>query len=280
MSGGPRGRVVLLTGAAGGIGQVMTEALLTAGHSIAAVDRDTAGLDRLSDLWTTRAGGRFHPIVADLGTPQECERAVVATCGRFGTVDAVINNAGIGPSSIRPDAEARHPTIEELTPECWDRFLSIFVRAPVVIARTAIGSMKRGGWGRIVNNTTSYRTMLRVLPYGAVKAALESMSAVWAKELEGTGITVNVLVPGGPTDTRFIADEAGWPRATMLRPQIMGPPTRWLMSDESNCVTGTRITAARWDPNLPAMQAAQQASRAIGWPELAADAVWLSSKPA
>lgn len=67
--------------------------------------------------------------------------------------------------------------------------------------------MKRRGFGRIINNTTSYVTMLRVLPYGAAKAALESMSAVWAKELEGSGVNVNVLVPGGPTDTPMIADE-------------------------------------------------------------------------
>lgn len=275
----PVGRVVLLTGAAGGIGQVMTEALLTDGHSIAAVDRDAAQLDRLASVWTTQAHGRFHPIVADLGSEAGCHDAVEATLARFATLDAVINNAGIGMSSIRPDAELQHPTIEELTPECWERFIAIFIRAPMIVTRAALASMKQGGWGRIVNNTTSYRTMLRVLPYGAVKAALESMSAVWAKELKGSGITVNVLVPGGPTDTPLIAKECGWPRETMLRPQIMGPPIRWLISEESNGVTGTRITAARWDPHRPAAQAAEQASRSIGWPELSADAVWLSAQP-
>jgi NAD(P)-dependent dehydrogenase (short-subunit alcohol dehydrogenase family) len=279
MSVRPHGRVVLLTGAAGGIGQVMTEALLTAGHCVAAVDRDTSELERLASVWTTRAHGRFHSIIADLGSQAGCQHAVAATRTRFATVDAVINNAGIGMSSIRPDAETRHPGIEELTSEWWDRFFAIFVLAPMVITRAAVASMKQGGWGRIINNTTSYRTMLRVLPYGAAKAALEAMSAVWAKELEGSGITVNVLVPGGPTDTPFIAKEAGWSRTAMLRPQIMGPPVCWLMSEESNGVTGTRITAARWDPDLPTTQAAQRASRAIGWPELSADAVWLSPQP-
>jgi len=279
MSVRPHGRVVLLTGAAGGIGQVMTEALLTAGHCVAAVDRDTSALERLGSIWTTGAHGRFHSIIADLGAQAGCQYAVEATRTRFGTVDAVINNAGIGMSSIRPDAETRHPSIEELTPEWWDRFLAIFVHAPMLITRAVVASMKQAGWGRIINNTTSYRTMLRVLPYGAAKAALEAMSAVWATELEGSGITVNVLVPGGPTDTPFIAKETGWSRTAMLRPQIMGPPVCWLMSEESNGVTGTRITAARWDPDLPTMQAAQRASRAIGWPELSADAVWLSSQP-
>ena len=271
----PSGRIVLLTGAAGGIGRVITNVLLAAGHSVAAVDRDQAALDRL----TARHGAasdRLHPIVADLGTEAGCQSAVDAARAKFGAIEAVINNAGIGMSSIRPDAEARAPGIEELTPQIWDGFMAIFVRAPVMLVRAALPDMKRGGFGRIVNNTTSYVTMLRVLPYGAAKAALESMSAVWAKELDGTGITVNVLVPGGPTDTPFIADETGWPREKMLRPEIMGPPTAWLISDEAKNFSGRRITAARWDNNLPPAEAAARASRAIGWPELAADAVWLT----
>jgi len=150
------------------------------------------------------------------------------------------------------------------------------VRAPLILVRAALLDMKKRGFGRVINNTTSYVTMLRVLPYGAAKAALESMSAVWAKELDGTGITVNVLVPGGPTDTPLIADESGWPRDKMLRPEIMGPPTAWLVSDEARNFSGRRITAARWDKKLPAAEAAARSSRAIGWPELSADAVWLT----
>jgi NAD(P)-dependent dehydrogenase (short-subunit alcohol dehydrogenase family) len=116
-----------------------------------------------------------------------------------------------------------------------------------MLTRLALPLMREAGFGRIVNNTTSYRTMLRVLPYGSAKAALESMSAVWAKELEGSPITVTVLVPGGPTDTPMISDQSGWPRDKMLRPDIMGPPIAWLRSADSAGFNGQRITAARWD---------------------------------
>jgi NAD(P)-dependent dehydrogenase (short-subunit alcohol dehydrogenase family) len=267
-------RVVFLTGAAGGIGREMTAALLAAGHSVAAVDRDATALDRLvADH--AKAKDRLHPIPADLATAAGCASAIAGARARFGAIDAVVNNAGIGMSSVRPDAEARAPGIEELTPEIWDGFMAIFVRAPIMLVRAALSDMKRRRFGRIINNTTSYVTMLRVLPYGAAKAALESISAVWAKELDGTGITVNVLVPGGPTDTPLIADESGWPRDKMLRPEIMGPPTAWLVSDEAANFTGRRITAARWDKTLPNAEAAARSSRAIGWPELSADAVWL-----
>ena len=266
-------RRVLLTGAAGGIGRVMAEALLAAGHEIAAVDRDAAKLGELAAL--PGAGERLHAFTVDLANEAGCAKAIEAAQQSLGAIDAVINNAGIGMSSIRPDAEARHPTIDELTPEIYDRFLAIFVRAPATLVRAALPGMKARGFGRIVNNTTSYLTMLRVMPYGAAKAALESMSAVWASELAGSGVTVNVLVPGGPTDTPLISDASGWPREKMLRPQIMGPPIAWLMSDEANGVTGQRITAARWDATLAPATAAERAGRAIGWPELGADAVWL-----
>src|SRR5262245_5565315 len=126
-------RIVLLTGAAGGIGTVMTQALLADGHRVAAVDRDATRLDALKAL--PGAAERLHVIIADLGTEAGCLAAVAAANRQFGAVDAVVNNAGIGMSAIRPDAEARHPGIEELSPEVFDRFFNIFVRAPLTITR-------------------------------------------------------------------------------------------------------------------------------------------------
>jgi NAD(P)-dependent dehydrogenase (short-subunit alcohol dehydrogenase family) len=274
-------RVIILTGAAGGIGRAIAQSLLADGHCIAAVDRDAGALRRLTDEFQeSSAAGRLHTIVQDLGLARACEEVVVSAAEHFGRVEAVINNAGIGVSSIRPDAEVSHPTIEELTSDIWDRFFAVNVRAPMLMVRAALPHMKTAGWGRIVNNTTSYLTMLRVLPYGATKAALEAMSAVWAAELAETGITVNVLIPGGPTDTPFIANDSGFPREQMLKPEIMGPPASWLLSDASRLMTGQRITAARWDRQCPPTEAAKASARAIGWPELSGDVIWPSAKPA
>lgn len=266
-------RIVILTGAAGGLGSVMAKALLEAGHSIAALDSDPAALVHLlTKLDVPR--DRLLPVPADVSSEDECNAAVETTVAHFGRVDGLINNAGIGMSSIRPDAETRHPGIEELSTEIWDRFFAINVRGPMVLTRMAVPHMRKQSWGRVVNNTTSYRTMLRVLPYGATKSALESMSAVWASQLDGSGITVNVLVPGGPTDTPFISDGAGWPRDKMIRPAVMAAPVCWLMSDAANAVTGRRFTASEWDAALPAEVAAAQAGRGIGWPELAPEQTW------
>jgi NAD(P)-dependent dehydrogenase (short-subunit alcohol dehydrogenase family) len=261
-------RVVLVTGAAGGIGTAITRALIAQGHDVAAVDRDAAGLARLGTV-----SGHVFPLMADLASVKDCQDAVAKTAQRYGRIDAVINNAGIGMSALRPDAEANLPGIAELSTEVWDRFFAINLRAHIAVTQAALPHMR--GFGRIINNTTSFRTMLRVNPYGALKAALEAMSAVWASELKERGITVNVLIPGGPTDTPFISDGAGWDRAKMLKPQIMGPPACWLISDEAASCTGKRIIAANWDTALPPAEAAAKAGRAIGWPELGADAVWL-----
>jgi NAD(P)-dependent dehydrogenase (short-subunit alcohol dehydrogenase family) len=264
-------RVVLVTGAAGGIGAAITRALIADGHAVAAVDRDAARLKPL-------VSECVHPILADLSSEAPCRDAVAKAVAHFGRLDALINNAGIGVSSLRPDAEVKWPSIEELTCDIWDNFFAINTRAPMLVTQAALPHMRQGGFGRVVNVTTSFRTMLRVLPYGATKSALESMSAIWAQELKGDRITVNVLIPGGPTDTPFISDGAGWDRTKMLRPQIMGPPACWLISDDAADYTGQRIIAANWDAALSGRAAAAKAGRAIGWPELGADAVWLREK--
>src|SRR5256885_990682 len=152
-------RVVLVTGAAGGIGSAITRALVGAAHSVAAVDRDADGLKRLA------TAERIHPIMADLASEAACREAVASALARFGRLDAVINNAGIGVSSLRPDGEVNLPGIEELTAEIWDRFFAVNVRAPMLVTQAALPHMRERGFGRIINNTTSFRTMLRVNPY-------------------------------------------------------------------------------------------------------------------
>src|SRR5689334_3954370 len=96
-------RVVLVTGAAGGIGSAIAKALIAAGHSVAAVDRDTAALDQLPK------SERIHPIMADLANETSCREAVASAVARFGRLEAVINNAGVGMSSLRGDAEKNLP---------------------------------------------------------------------------------------------------------------------------------------------------------------------------
>lgn len=269
-------RTAVITGGAGGLGRAMARALLAGGHRVVLADRDADALADAAAAFTDEgADDGVLTVRSDVRKEGDCAAAVAAAVEAFGGVDVLVNNAGLGVSVLRPDAEINHPSIEELTPDRWRQFFEVNLLGAVMMTRAALPHMKAGGWGRIVNNTTSFLTMLRVQPYGGTKAALESTSAVWAKELEGTGVTVTVLVPGGPTDTPFVPDLPAWPREKMLRPEIMGPPIAWLASPAADSFTGQRIIAARWDDSLPSDEAAIRASLPIGWPDLAqATAYW------
>jgi NAD(P)-dependent dehydrogenase (short-subunit alcohol dehydrogenase family) len=126
-------------------------------------------------------------------------------------------------------------------------------------------------WGRIVNVTTSLGTMIRSgsSTYGPSKAALEAFSAIMSKDLDGSGITVNVLVPGGVTDTPMVPLEAGFDRQDMIQPEVMAPPLVWLVSDAAGGVTGRRFLAVHWDPVLPPVQAAEKAGAPVAWTSIA-----------
>lgn len=268
-------RTALITGGAGGIGSAMAEALAKDGLYTAIVDIDEEkGNERAAAINERCGSERALAIAADVSDERACNQAVAECIERFGSLDVLVNNAGVGVSSIRPDAERNHPSIDELDRDLWDKFFAVNVTGPMLMVRAAVPHMRALGWGRVVNNTTSFFTMLRVLPYGASKSALESMSAIWAKELEDTGITVNVLVPGGPTDTPFVGDDSGIPRDKMLKPSVMGPPMRWLASADSDGVTGQRFVAANWDATRSDAEAAELAGAPIGWPELAKAVVW------
>ncbi|HJY51684.1 MAG TPA: hypothetical protein VJ349_24035, partial [Stellaceae bacterium] len=84
-----------------------------------------------------------------------------------------------------------------------------------------------------------------------------------------TGVTANVLVPGGMTDTRIIADGAVADRSRLLRPEIMAPPLLWLVSDAAAEVTGRRFLAVHWDPSLSPEEAAAKAGSPIAWTAIA-----------
>jgi NAD(P)-dependent dehydrogenase (short-subunit alcohol dehydrogenase family) len=131
--------------------------------------------------------------------------------------------------------------------------------------------MMREGWGRIINVTTSLGTMLNAgsPTYGPSKAALEALSAIMAKDLDGTGVTVNVLVPGGVTDTPMISDEAGFDRGKLIQPEVMVAPLLWLVSDPAGKVTGRRFLGIHWDPALPPEQAAEKAGAPVAWTSIA-----------
>ena len=264
-------RVAIVTGAAGGIGRAMTRALLAAGIQVAGVDRDREPLEALAA--SAREQGKaaeLLTIAADLTDDSAVDAITKATRVKFGRIDILVNNAGIGPGAVRPDSWQRPLKFWEITPGHWRRFVAVHTTAPLALTNSVVHEMMRQGWGRIVNVTTSLGTMLNAgsPTYGPSKAALEALSAIMAKDLDGTGVTVNVLVPGGITNTPMVS-ESGFDRAKMIQPEVMAPPLLWLVSEAAGNVTGRRFLGVHWDPALPPEEAAEKAGAPVAWTSIA-----------
>jgi NAD(P)-dependent dehydrogenase (short-subunit alcohol dehydrogenase family) len=262
------GRVAIVTGAANGMGRVMARALAAAGAKVAGVDLDAAGLDRLGGEPTLT--GKLLTVAADVSKTDDCRRAVAQAAETLGAPDILVNCAGISMSTAAGHRQARIKFLEA-DPEAWRRIFAINCIGAFLMARFAAEPMVQRGWGRIINVTTSFDTMLAagLSAYGASKAALEAGSVSFAKDLEGTGVTVNILVPDGPTDTPGFFPP-GKPRPpVLLDPEIMGVPVVWLASPQSDGITGFRFIARDWDRRLPAAEAAVAARAPAAWPALA-----------
>ncbi len=138
------------------------------------------------------------------------------------------------------------------------------------MTRWTVPHMVTQGFGRLINVTTTFQTMLAPAfgAYGPSKAAVESMTSILVEELEGTGVTANVVVPGGPADTEQIPDGMIEDRGDLLRPDVMVPPIRWLCSDAASGVSGLRFSAAEWDDNIPSEQSIEISTKPVAWRQL------------
>ena len=190
----------------------------------------------------------------------------------FGKLDVLVNNAGLG---MRPFSEE----FMELRPKFWEADIEQVQMTfdtntigPFQMAAHAVPHMLKRGWGRLVNVTTSIGTMQRkgFFPYGPSKTALEASTRIWAEDLESTGITSNVLIPGRAANTDIMP--TAWRNSLEhpdgrepVEPDVMGPPILWLASNASDGITGQRFEADIWDTTIDPTSAAQKQIRPAGF---------------
>jgi NAD(P)-dependent dehydrogenase (short-subunit alcohol dehydrogenase family) len=271
-----RGKVAVVTGAAGGFGRVLVQALLAEKAKVAALDVNEARLISLRDSLSAENRDALLVSVTDISNYASCEQAVARTITELGGLHILINNGAIGMGAVRMDHMRTPVRIQEISPKMWQHFVGTNFSGAWNMTRTSIEHLLAQRWGRIINVTTSFATMLRsgFHPYGPCKAGLEAMASGHAKEFVGSGVTVNVVIPGGPADTPMVPDESGFDRKKLIPPSSMAPPIVWLCSDAAGGVTGNRYVAAKWDAGKPPEQAEKECRAPIGWPDVGPSMLW------
>ena len=242
------GRSVVVTGGGQGIGRCLALALAERGANVVVTAaRDASSLDETVAL-SKDLKGNIAPLQADICDQDDCARTVAFALSEFGDLHCLVNNAARGISYVRETTGGNAVPFWETDADRWAETMTTNVIGTFYMSNAAGPHMVENGFGRIVNVSTSDRSMIREMnsPYGPSKAALEAMSVAWSREGADHGMTVNVLLPGGATETRMVT---GVSQRVPLPPDIMNPAILWLCADESAGHTGGRYKADDWDKN-------------------------------
>jgi 3-oxoacyl-[acyl-carrier protein] reductase len=232
------GRVAFVTGAARGIGLAVATRLLQDGCRVVFADLDGAEAERQAGL-LDGAGDRSMALVVDVTSPASVQMAVRATVDRWGSVDLLVNNAGIAGRSL---------PLPELTDDDWRSVLDIDLSGVFYCCRAVVPHMLHSGWGRIVNiaSIAGKEGNPNAIPYSAAKAGVIGLTKALAKELATKGILVNAVTPAvietdilhqvSAEHVRYMVSRI--PMGRTGRPQEVAALVAWLCSDDCSFSTG------------------------------------------
>ena len=182
-------RIAVVTGAGRGLGRQVALALAQRGHPVVGVARSGAQLGETADL-VRGAGGRMLTRPTDVSDPAAVTALATFVQDQLGAPSILVNAAGVfGPIALIRDGD----------PEDWVRTVMIDAIAPYLTIRAFIGGMLDAGWGRVVNVTSAaslHPPGALNSAYGTAKVALNQLTRHLAAEIEGSGVTANVIHPG------------------------------------------------------------------------------------
>lgn len=232
------GKVALVTGAASGMGRSHAVKLASLGAVAVIQDIDAKGLAETQAL-VEAEGGTCAAFVFDISDVAAIDDMAAQVLGRFGSLDIVVNNAGIG----------RDRVVEEIDQAAFDRMIGVHVKGSFFCAKAAVPAMKAKGWGRIINVSSRWAQAGHIMAsdYIAAKGAVLGLTKAWAKELAPFGITVNAIAPGGVWSRMVLEnlgeegvrrEESQVPLGRWAQPEEISETMAFLASDEAAFITG------------------------------------------
>jgi NAD(P)-dependent dehydrogenase (short-subunit alcohol dehydrogenase family) len=215
------GKVAVVTGGAGGIGEVYAEALCSVGASVAVADINLEAAEATSKT-LTGAGHTAMPVQLDVTSLESAQAMAAEVVDAFGGIDILINNAAIM-TDLPPYGLSNMPVPD------WDRVIDVNLRGPLLCTQAVIDSMTERGGGRIINGLSAGAFMAGGV-YGVSKYALHGLTCNLASELGSRGINVNGIAPGlVDNESAYVTLPKDSPFREVLGAQIpgktSGPPS-------------------------------------------------------
>lgn len=237
------GQVALVTGGSRGLGKEMAHGLGEHGADLVICSRTQIDVDTAAAELEAATGRQVLGLAADVTRPDEIARLVEAALARFGKIDILLNNAGVG---------MRRPLLE-MSDEDWAHVVQVCLDAPFYVARAVVPHMIAAGYGRVINISSALGAV--ALPergaYCSAKGGLLQLTKVMALEWAQQGVTVNAICPGPfktPYNLRLQEDPALYESYLGLIPQHrwgeldeVRSAAVYLASREAGFVTGTAL---------------------------------------
>jgi NAD(P)-dependent dehydrogenase (short-subunit alcohol dehydrogenase family) len=231
---------ILITGGTSGLGLAMARALADDGHRIVITGR---AADRAAEVAATLSG-EVHGIGMDVRDGPSVRSGRDRTIDLLGGLDVLVNNAGIGMRTVNPRFLTDPQPFWQVPESGFRDVIDTNLTGYFLVASAVVPDLLASPGGQIINVTMNHATMTRpgFVPYGPSRAGAESLSRIMAADLAGTGVRVNLLLPGGATATGMIPDDRA-DISGLLPAEIMAEPVRWLCSPAAAEIHDQRIVA-------------------------------------